>query len=114
MSDEPPRRGTPIRSISAVLPAHNEAANIVPVVEATVDAVHDAVPDFEIIIVDDGSTDATPHLADELTARNPMVRAVHHPKNRGYGSAWRSGIGEATKQYTFFMDADRQFDPAEI
>jgi glycosyltransferase involved in cell wall biosynthesis len=114
MSSEPRRRGAPIRSISAVLPAHNEAANIVPVVTATLDALSDVVPDFELIIVDDGSKDATARLADDLAGKHSAVRVIHHPKNLGYGSAWRSGIMAATKQYIFFMDADRQFDPAEL
>jgi glycosyltransferase involved in cell wall biosynthesis len=114
MSMASPPRGTPIRSISAVLPAYNEAANIVQVVEATLDALHDAVPDFEIIIVDDGSVDATARFAADLAARHANVQVVRHARKRGYGSAWRSGIEAASRQYILFMDADRQYDPADI
>jgi len=106
--------GGAIASISAVLPAHNEAANIEQVVEATCEALRGVVSDYEVIIVDDGSTDETPRLADSLAERYPQVRVVHHPHNRGYGSAWRSGIAAAAKQYIFFLDSDRQFDPREI
>jgi glycosyltransferase involved in cell wall biosynthesis len=109
-----PRRGAPIRSISAVLPAYNEAGNLVQVVSATLDALHDVVPSYELIIVDDGSTDGTRGLAEELAASHPAVSIVHHGKNQGYGSAWRSGIAKATMQYTFFMDTDRQFNPTEL
>lgn len=114
MTSEPQRRGAPIRSITAVLPALDEAANIVSVVDATLDALSDVVPDYDLVVVDDGSKDATPRLADELAIRYPQVRVIHHPKNRGYGSAWRSGIEAATKQYIFLMDSDRQYNPAEL
>jgi glycosyltransferase involved in cell wall biosynthesis len=114
MSNTSLPRGAPIRSISALLPAYNEAANIAYVVDATLDALHDAVPDFEIIVVDDGSTDATPSLCAGITARHPMVHVMRHSRNTGYGSAVRSGIAAATKQYVFLMAANRRFNPAEI
>lgn len=114
MSDTSPRRGTPIRGISAVLPAYNEAAHIVQVVEATLDALHDAAPDVEVIVVDDGSTDATPRLCADLAARFPAVHVVRHARNAGYGAAVRSGIEAASRQYLFLMDANRRYDPAEL
>jgi hypothetical protein len=113
-TDVPLRRGAPIRSISAVLPARDEAQSIVSVVDATLDALSDVVPEYQVIIVDDASRDATARLADELALRHPEVRVIHHPKRRGYGAAWRSGIEAASKQYTFLMDADRQYNPAEL
>ncbi|MDB5074224.1 MAG: glycosyl transferase family 2 [Chloroflexi bacterium] len=114
MSAGPRHRGAPIRSISAVLPAYNEAGNLAQVVEATLDALHDVVPSYELIIVDDGSTDGTRRIAEDLSATHTAVKVVHNAKNQGYGSAWRSGIAEASKQYTFFMDTDRQFNPTEL
>src|SRR5689334_8051496 len=96
------RRAAPIRGISAVLPARNEQGNLAQVVESTLEALGDAVPSLEVIIVDDGSTDATGRIADELAASHTFVRAIHHVTQQGYGSAWRSGIAAATLQYTFF------------
>src|SRR5689334_4810338 len=101
MSIEPRPRGAPIRSISAVLPAHNEAANLTQVIEGTLDALVDVAPSFELIVVDDGSTDATRRIAQELAASHPGVRVLHHARQLGYGSALREGVAAATKQYTF-------------
>ncbi len=70
--------------------------------------------DYEIIVVDDGSADGTGAVADELAAADPHVRAVHHPVNRGYGGALKSGFAASRKAYVFFTDGDGQFDVDEI
>lgn len=70
--------------------------------------------DYEIIVVDDGSADRTGAVADELAAADPHVRVVHHPVNRGYGGALKSGFAASRKAYVFFTDGDGQFDVAEI
>jgi glycosyltransferase involved in cell wall biosynthesis len=70
--------------------------------------------DFEVIVVDDGSADATGAIADELARLCPEVRVVHHPRNRGYGGALRSGFEAATKEFVFYTDGDAQYDPAEV
>src|SRR3954466_11802947 len=71
-------------------------------------------PDFEVIIVDDGSADGTAEIADELARTYPQVRAVHHPKNRDYGAALRTGFRSATKDLIFYTDGDAQYDPTEL
>jgi glycosyltransferase involved in cell wall biosynthesis len=102
-------------SFSLVLPAHNEEANLGIVIEQALDVLPRFARRFEIIIVDDGSRDATPSLVDELAAANPgIVRAVHHPQNRGYGAALTSGFRAATGDHVMFMDSDRQFDIADL
>lgn len=101
-------------SLSVFFPAHNEAENIGPLVEKTVSVLEPFVADFEVIVVDDGSTDGTHEVADELAERFPAVRVVHHPKNRGYGGAVKTGIVSATKDWIFFSDGDGQFDISEI
>ncbi len=70
--------------------------------------------DYEIIVVNDGSADRTGAVADELAQRDPHVRVVHHPVNRGYGGALKSGFAASRKAYVFFTDGDGQFDVAEI
>ena len=101
-------------SISATLPAYNEEPNLDGVVRELVAALAAATPDFEVIIVDDGSEDGTPALADRLAAQDPRVKAIHHPENRGYGAALSSGFCAAARDWLFFMDADGQFDPREL
>ncbi|HEU0115195.1 MAG TPA: glycosyltransferase family 2 protein, partial [Thermomicrobiales bacterium] len=101
-------------SLTLVLPAHNEAANLGPVVERARETLPRFADDFEIIIVDDGSRDATPHIADALAAADERVRAIHHPRNRGYGAALTSGFRASRGDYVMFMDSDRQFDIADL
>jgi glycosyltransferase involved in cell wall biosynthesis len=71
-------------------------------------------PEFEVIVVNDGSADATAEIADELARLYPQVRVVHHPKNRGYGGALQSGFRSATKDLIFYTDGDAQYDPSEL
>ena len=108
-------RGTAkLPALSYFFPAHNEAANLEGLVAealATLPALADA---FEIVIVDDGSTDATPALADQLAAAHPEVRAVHHPTNLGYGAALRTGFAAARFDFLAFTDGDRQFKIADL
>ena len=103
-------------SISIFFPAFNEEQNIISMVERTV-AVAENCPyigAYEVLIIDDGSTDATPHLADDLANRFETVRVVHHVVNAGYGAALKTGFHEARMEYVFFTDADMQFDLLEI
>ena len=98
------------RGIGIVLPAYNEEAVIADTVGKCVAALPTFAPDYEIIIVDDGSRDRTGAIADELAAANPHVRVVHNQPNRGYGGALIAGFAAVRKDLTFFMDSDGQFD----
>jgi glycosyltransferase involved in cell wall biosynthesis len=100
--------------LSVVLPAHNEEANIEIVVQRAIDVLPAYVDDFEILVVNDGSKDRTPQILEELQAKDSRVRPVHHRVNRGYGAALTSGFQASTGDYVMFMDADRQFDIADI
>ncbi len=101
-------------SLSLVLPAHNEEGNLETVVRGALDVLPSVASAFDIIVVDDGSRDATPAIADRLAATDQRVRVIHHPQNRGYGAALSSGFAASTGDHVMFMDADRQFDIAEI
>jgi glycosyltransferase involved in cell wall biosynthesis len=103
-----------LRALSYFFPAHNEEANLRGLVEEALATLPALADEFEIIIVDDGSKDATPALADELAAAHPQVRAVHHPTNLGYGAALRSGFAAARFDHLAFTDGDRQFKVADL
>jgi glycosyltransferase involved in cell wall biosynthesis len=102
------------RTLSLVLPAHNEAANLETVVRDAVATLPQHFAAYEVLIVDDGSRDATPALADRLAAEEPHVRVLHHPQNRGYGAALSTGFAAARGDRIMFMDSDRQFDIRDV
>jgi glycosyltransferase involved in cell wall biosynthesis len=103
-----------MKSLSVILPAFNEEANIRAVVEDADRTVPKIAPIFEIIVADDGSKDRTGEICDRLVEELPNVRVVHHPQNRGYGAALKSGIRLARHDLIFFTDADGQFDLNEL
>jgi glycosyltransferase involved in cell wall biosynthesis len=101
--------------LSYFFPAHNEEANLAGLVEEALAVLPTIADTFEIIAVNDGSSDRTQAIADELTASHPgVVRAVHHPVNKGYGAALRSGFGAARYELVAFTDGDRQFRVTDI
>jgi glycosyltransferase involved in cell wall biosynthesis len=104
----------PTVEISAVMPAYNEEANLEQSVGRMASALKTFTRGFEIIVVDDGSQDGTAALLERLKATHPNLRVIRHPANRGYGAALRSGFDAARFSWIFLMDADNQFDPAEV
>ncbi len=100
--------------LSIFFPACNDAATIPSMVMAAVQTARRLTPDFEVLVINDGSCDGTAALADELARLYPQVRVVHHDRNRGYGGALRSGFATATKEFIFYTDGDAQYDPREI
>jgi len=103
-----------VPALSYFFPAHNEEANLRGLVEEALATLPSLAETFEVVIVDDGSRDATPRIADELAAADPRVRAVHHPRNLGYGAALRTGFGAARHDLIAFTDGDRQFRVADV
>jgi glycosyltransferase involved in cell wall biosynthesis len=101
-------------SISVFFPCYNEQDNVRRTVERALAVLQKLQTDFEIIIVDDGSSDATKQIADEIASRDGRVKVVSHRANLGYGAALQSGFKAATKQLVFYTDGDGQFDMAEM
>jgi glycosyltransferase involved in cell wall biosynthesis len=100
--------------ISAVFPAYNDGGTIPSMVLRAVAALREITDDYEVIVTNDGSADYTPAVLAELAALVPSLRVQHHPANRGYGHALRSGFAAATKEFVFYTDGDAQYDPAEL
>lgn len=101
-------------SISVFFPCYNEQDNVERTVEQALAVLKKLNADFEVIIVDDGSSDATGQIADEISSRDSRVKVVHHPANLGYGAALQSGFKAATKELVFYTDVDGQFDINEM
>jgi glycosyltransferase involved in cell wall biosynthesis len=101
--------------LSYFFPAHNEEANLEGLVAEALASLPAIADQFEIIAVDDGSRDRTAEIADRLASEHPdVVRVVHHPVNRGYGGALRSGFEASRYELLAFTDGDRQFRVADL
>ncbi|HEX6480941.1 MAG TPA: glycosyltransferase [Ktedonobacteraceae bacterium] len=101
-------------SLSVVLPAYNEEQVIAGTVSDILDVLSRWRMDFEVLVVNDGSTDSTAAIVGTIADMHPQVRLVTHSTNQGYGAALVSGFTAATKELTFFMDADGQFDIRDL
>jgi glycosyltransferase involved in cell wall biosynthesis len=109
-SGDTSRRPARVPRLSYFFPAHDEEANVEALVREALETLPGLAEQFEVIIIDDGSRDATGAIADRLATENPaIVRAVHHPTNLGYGEALRSGLRAARFELVGFTDGDRQF-----
>jgi glycosyltransferase involved in cell wall biosynthesis len=100
--------------LSIFFPAYNDSGTIASLVITALQAARSLTTDFEIIIVNDGSADATAQIADELARTYPEVKVVHHRENRGYGGALQSGFTAASRELVFYTDGDAQYDPSEM
>ena len=109
-----PARTTRPPGLSIFFPAYNDAGTIGSLVIQAVNVAARLTPDFEVIVVNDGSRDATGAIAEELARTYPQVRVVHHPRNRGYGAALRTGFVSARKDFVAYTDGDAQYDPLEL
>jgi glycosyltransferase involved in cell wall biosynthesis len=101
-------------SLSVIMPAHNEEAAIAATVHGVVNTLKAWAPDFEVIVVNDGSKDRTRSIVEEIAASDQHVHLINHTVNQGYGAALVSGFEAITKDLVFFMDSDGQFDIADL
>lgn len=113
-SDKADSDSTAAESLSVFFPCYNEQANVARIVERAIDVLEKLSLDYEIIIVNDGSSDDTGRIADRIAGENCSVKVVHHPSNLGYGAALQSGFRAASKELVFYTDGDGQFDIAEM
>src|SRR5262245_17137207 len=101
-------------SLSLVLPAFNEEAGVRQAVAEADDALAALCQDYEILVVDDGSTDGTAAAVAAEAAARPRVRLLRHAANAGYGAALRTGFRAARFDLVAFTDADCQFHLGDL
>ena len=97
-------------SVSFVFPMYNEKDNIEESVRRALKLGREVADDFEVIIVDDASTDGSGEIADRLAETHPEVKVIHHEVNRKLGATIRTGFSNATKELIFYTDADLPID----
>lgn len=104
-----------MNSLSIFFPAYNEEENIVATVSKAIKVAEKLkLNAYEVIIIDDGSTDKTPEMSDRLAKKYKNVRVVHHSPNQGYGGALKSGFMAARYEWIVFTDSDGQFELSDI
>ena len=101
-------------SISVFFPCYNDKGTIGDLVIQSLHLLKELSEDYEVIVIDDGSTDGSRELLKELESQHPNVKLVFHEKNRGYGGALQSGFKAATKDLVFYTDGDAQYDINEM
>ncbi|MDQ3684130.1 MAG: glycosyltransferase family 2 protein [Acidobacteriota bacterium] len=101
-------------SVSVFFPAYNDEASIARMVRDALAVLPSLTDEYEVIVINDGSTDGTGAVLNELAEASPSVRVIHHELNKGYGAALRSGFKSAKKDLVFYTDGDGQYDAREM
>jgi len=101
-------------SISAFFPCYNDGGTIASMVALMDLTLRKLTDDYEILVVDDGSSDHSREILKELDAKYKSLKVIFHEKNRGYGGALKTGFYSAAKELIFYTDGDFQYDVAEI
>jgi glycosyltransferase involved in cell wall biosynthesis len=98
------------RSVTLFYPMYNELKSIEPTTRKALQVMSSSADDFEILIIDDGSTDGSEKIADQLAAEDRHIKVIHHQGNRGYGQALRTGWANASKDIVVYTDCDEPVD----
>ena len=103
-----------LTSLSIFFPCYNEADNVGTMIDQSVQVGEAYGIDYEVLIIDDGSSDDSAQMVQQRAKKNPRIRLVQHSKNMGYGAALRTGFKNVTKDLVFLTDGDNQFHLSEI
>lgn len=114
MSDETANKDTGTPLVSVIVPVKNEQGNVAPLIAEIANALENGGLDFEMIFVDDGSSDETPVILANLRGTYSMLRPLRHDGSRGQSAAIRSGVRAARGTYIATLDGDGQNNPAFI
>jgi glycosyltransferase involved in cell wall biosynthesis len=107
-------RNPHVNSITGFLPCYNDAKTIGELVRKLDGTLTSLVDDYEIIVVDDGSSDDSLAVLMETSELVPALKVISHRTNRGYGGALISGFAASTKEWIFYTDGDAQYDPGQL
>jgi glycosyltransferase involved in cell wall biosynthesis len=100
--------------VSLFVPVYKDERTIAPLVARALALLGEVAGRFEIILVDDGSPDASGRIADDLAARHGCVRVAHHPRNLGYGAAFKTGVAMSTYEWVCMVDGDNEYDVYDL
>jgi len=103
-----------LSGLSIFFPCYNDAGTIASIVTLAYITARKLTDDFEVIVVDDGSTDGSLEILEELEKLYPDLKVIRHGQNRGYGGALKTGFAGATKEFVFYTDGDIQYDVREL
>lgn len=103
-----------LSSLSIFFPAFNDAETLPKLIERAYKAASSVTQNFEIIIINDGSTDNTAVIIEKLQRKYRQLRLITHKRNTGYGGALISGFAASKKEWIFYTDGDGQYDPTEL
>jgi glycosyltransferase involved in cell wall biosynthesis len=103
-----------VSRVSLFVPAFNEAAHLEGAIADIASAAQAALDDYEILLVDDGSTDGTGPLADRLAHQRPKLRVIHQPTNQGIAAGYTRALEVARFEYFGFLPGDREIEPTAI
>jgi glycosyltransferase involved in cell wall biosynthesis len=101
-------------SVSTFFPAFNDEGTIGSLVMDALALLPTLTNDYEVIVVNDGSTDGTRAVLEGLACKRPQLTVIHHDGNQGYGAALRTGFSHARKDLVFYTDGDGQYDVWEL
>lgn len=103
-----------LKSVSAFFPAYNDAGTIPTMIIRALQTLPEVTDEYEVIVINDGSTDDTGQVLDEMARLYSRLRVVHHPQPSGYGGVLRAGFAAARKEWIFYTDGDAQYDAREL
>jgi glycosyltransferase involved in cell wall biosynthesis len=101
-------------NISFFFPVYNDETTVRIVANRAIELLDEVADNYEIIIVNDGSPDSSGTIADQLAAENDKISVVHHPVNRGYGAAMKSGIAASQYEIICMVDGDNEYDVFDL
>jgi glycosyltransferase involved in cell wall biosynthesis len=101
-------------SLSVIITAYNERATLEATVDVVLSSLESLFDEYELIIVDDCSTDGTAEVADRVAAKYPAIRVLHHAPNRGFAASYRHGVMEARMTYVGLVTGDNEMRPESV
>jgi len=100
--------------VSLFIPVYRDERTVAAVVTRALHVLREVAGRYEVIVVDDGSPDASGRIADELARAHACVRVAHHPRNLGYGAAFKTGIAMSTFEWICMVDGDNEYDVYDL